>query len=91
MTRFWLSFVRDSVFTGACIVEAVDLQSAITRAWDLGINPGGEVASVSLLESDIVHPSWMNTLLDKKTIKANDTKQGWATPRPNLTPTPYTY
>jgi hypothetical protein len=31
-------------FLGVCIVEAMTLQDAIMRAWELGINPGGEVA-----------------------------------------------
>lgn len=82
MTRFWLSFVNASGFAGACIVEATDFKSAIARAWNLGINPGGEVASLPLPGIDTIHPSWMNTLLDKTTIEANDTKQGWSTPRP---------
>lgn len=83
MTRFWLSFVNASGFAGACIVEATDFNSAIKRAWDLGINPGGEVASVAIRATDVIHPSWMNALLDLPTIEAREAaEQGWSTPRP---------
>jgi hypothetical protein len=43
-TLYWLSFVRDGKFAGACIVEAPDEPSALVRADALGIHPGGEIA-----------------------------------------------
>ncbi|HEX4992585.1 MAG TPA: hypothetical protein VFV45_05080 [Rubrobacteraceae bacterium] len=52
---FWLSFVRDGVFAGACIVEATDEPSALTRADTLGIHPGGEVASM-LMDPEASEP-----------------------------------
>lgn len=43
-TIYWMSFVQDGSFVGACIVEAADEPSALSRADTLGIHPGGEVA-----------------------------------------------
>jgi hypothetical protein len=39
---YWISFVREEAFNGACIVEAIDSRSALARAAALGINPGGD-------------------------------------------------
>ena len=44
----WLSFCdpdkpKGKAFLGVAIVEADDNISAVRAAWDLGINPGGEV------------------------------------------------
>lgn len=44
LALYWLSFVRDGKFAGACVVEAFDQPGALTRADALGIHPGGEVA-----------------------------------------------
>ena len=43
-TIYWMSFVRDGSFVGACIVEAANETSALSKADQLGIHPGGEVA-----------------------------------------------
>lgn len=43
MTHFYLSFVKDEQFVGATIVEADDVEEAVTLAWRRGVNPGGEV------------------------------------------------
>lgn len=50
---WWLSFVEDEdtddeVFFGACIVEGTRLIDAISRAWDLNINPGGRVCGIGI-------------------------------------------
>lgn len=54
MAFFYLSFCdterpKGTQFLGATIVEAPDSTSAVKRSWELGINPGGEVA---ILRSD---------------------------------------
>jgi hypothetical protein len=36
-------FRYEEGFAGGCIVEAGDMKEAISAAWMLGINPGGEV------------------------------------------------
>jgi hypothetical protein len=45
---YWLSFVRDGRFAGACIVVAPNEPSALTRADALGIHPGGSVAAMKV-------------------------------------------
>lgn len=45
---FWLSFVRDGKFVGACFVEGIDEPSALTRVEALGIHPGGEVLALKV-------------------------------------------
>lgn len=93
----WLSFADGSLpkghqFLGACIVEVKQfddprdtLKAAIRKAHVLGINPGGEVQSMELPggEDFPIHPSWFDVLLDAPTIKAHDTAEGWANPRPS--------
>lgn len=48
MSWYYLSFVKDDAFAGACIVEGAHPAVAIQEAWDRGINPGGEVMAISL-------------------------------------------
>ena len=38
---WWLSFISGRTFKGACVVEAVDVERALSRAKSLGIYPGG--------------------------------------------------
>jgi hypothetical protein len=42
---WYLSFVKDEKFAGACVVQARGVASALQRSHALGINPGGEVMS----------------------------------------------
>ena len=53
MNYFWLSF-RDpdiNLNLGCTIInDADDLDTAIQKAWDLGINPGGEVLGTLMTE-----------------------------------------
>lgn len=54
---FWLSFVDPTKpqglrSLGIAVVEGYDFLGAIQRAWDLGINPGGEVAGYEVTEGD---------------------------------------
>lgn len=39
---YWLSFVKDKVLLGVCIVDADSKVSALLKTWRLAINPGGE-------------------------------------------------
>lgn len=58
MTFFWLSFAdpnkpKGQQFLGGTLIEVPigghpGVIAAVQRAWDLGINPGGEVASFEL-------------------------------------------
>lgn len=50
---YWLSFCDPDLpegtqFLGATIVEAPSEMAAVMRSWELGVNPGGEVASIEI-------------------------------------------
>jgi hypothetical protein len=40
---WYLSFVKDGKFAGACVVRARGVASAMQRTHALGINPGGQI------------------------------------------------
>ena len=77
MTYYWLSFKdpdkpQGQQFLGACAVEADSLEVAIMRAWQLGINPGGEVAHIKVpkrLEKNIPRYG-LNRLITKAELNA---------------------
>lgn len=46
MTFWWLSFATDDGPRGVAIVAGEDIDQAVRRSHELGINPGGEVAGV---------------------------------------------
>ena len=58
MATYWLSFAGPrpkphiSGFKGVCILDALDFGDAIQTAWDLEINPGGEVLGAKLSDED---------------------------------------
>lgn len=65
---WWLSFADEEGFRGACLVQGMGQVDAISRAWVLKINPGGEVASVGPLTVDVIErvpEDWKNRLLTK--------------------------
>lgn len=92
--KYWFSFADSALpkgqqFLGACMLEVQTLpddkdtvRAAVNKSHSLGINPGGEIQVVELPVDAAVHESWFNILLDKATIKAHDTKEGWSNPRP---------
>jgi hypothetical protein len=45
---FWLSFADEDGFKGGCFVLAPGFASAVERARDLGLNPGGEVVGTPI-------------------------------------------
>lgn len=51
MARWWLSFAGEDRHLGACIVEAEALDGAISEAWRLQINPGGNVSGMMVDET----------------------------------------
>lgn len=69
---WWLSFTDParplgSQFLGVAIVEAIGHSDAVTKAWTLGVNPGGEVASFGdPLSLDAIAPEWRNRLLTRE-------------------------
>lgn len=53
MTRtwWWLSFAdgdrpAGDQFLGVCVVRGRDMREAVSRAWKLGCNPGGQVLGI---------------------------------------------
>jgi hypothetical protein len=55
MSFYWLSFCdvkrpKGSQFLGACCLRAESLEEALTRSHLMGINPGGEVASLGPID-----------------------------------------
>lgn len=69
----WLSFADEDRFLGLAVVEVqrsahskVWMFRAIRRAWDMGINPGGEVVAFDVTASISEIPeSLRNRLLSK--------------------------
>jgi len=59
---WYLSFAED-VFLGGCIVEAHGIITAIKRAHQLGIDPGGEVRSQKLDLERLPAEGYRNRLL----------------------------
>jgi hypothetical protein len=67
----WLSFCdpakpRGSQFLGACLVRARGTATAVRRAWELKINPGGEVRVQIAPEHFVVHDGWADRLLTRE-------------------------
>jgi hypothetical protein len=68
INRFYLSFV-DGKFLGGCVVDGATEKEAITNAWRLGINPGGEVLSIRLTRKT-VDCLPMNRLMSREEIES---------------------
>jgi hypothetical protein len=64
--RWYLSFVKDHGFAGACVVWGSDVGDAVREARRLNINPGGEVAGLELGDN----PFPMNTLLNREQLES---------------------
>lgn len=75
---WWLSFCdpdlpAGSQFLGAALVRERNIPMAMARAWELGINPGGQVAAAGPIPDDAIpagHP--LEVLMDKNTIAEYD-------------------
>lgn len=66
VTWWWLSFVKDDTFAGVAIVRGDGVITASQRAWELDINPGGQVAGWPL---DVIPPTeWRNRLLSRDEV-----------------------
>lgn len=70
----YLSFADDTGFLGACIVVGYGVITAIQRAHELGINPGGNVACVAIDDKDVGRFTYdqCNRLLTKAEALALD-------------------
>lgn len=68
MTLWWLSFINPDLPRGArnlgvAIVPATDISTAADKAWELGCNPGGEVAGWPLPPQPVVPDEYIGKLL----------------------------
>lgn len=62
---WYLSFASEEGFLGGCVVEAYGINTAITKAHELGINPGGEVMSMEIDPTKLAAGDFRNRLLNK--------------------------
>jgi len=69
---FWMSFADEKGFRGACLVEADDFDAALSKSWELRINPGGEVQAAPLegATAENVAPYGLNRLYSKSDMEA---------------------
>jgi hypothetical protein len=75
MGWWWLSFSGDdSGFLGVCIVEAFGMASAVRKAHQLGINPGGEVVGCQVSAGDPAHANRLLTREEALAIGGASTK-----------------
>lgn len=68
-TIWYLSFAdttrpAGTQWLGGCYVMAHDLESAASRAWEVGANPGGQVLAVKAPTSVTVRAGYMDRLLN---------------------------
>lgn len=67
----YLSFASEQDgFLGAAILQAYGPASAIERAYELGINPGGSVMKAEIPESELPDTRYRNRLLTKEELLA---------------------
>lgn len=75
---WWLSFTDPDRPTGqqalgACMVEATNEATAMVRAHELGINPGGQIALAGPLQKEQIPPEQpLNRLLSREEVAAVD-------------------
>jgi len=67
----YLSFADETSFLGGVIVRSYGFLTAIQRATDLGINPGGEVMCTPIPRKDLwrVPPDLRNRLLSEDEVR----------------------
>ena len=70
----WLSFCdgslpKGSQFLGVFITEADNVMEAAQKAWQLGVNPGGEIQSVDVTNDFSIKPEHMDKLMSKDEVR----------------------
>ena len=66
---WWMSYCdgslpKGSQFLGVTIIKAKGMAHAVQRAWDMGINPGGEIQAYET-DPAAIAPDHFNRLLSK--------------------------
>ncbi len=64
---YWLSFAEETGFLGVVIVQAESYDQALQKAWELEINPGGNVLGGLMVE--VPSEKWHDRLLNRKMLK----------------------
>lgn len=62
------SLPEGTQYLGGAVVEADDLAGAITRAWSVGCNPGGEVEVAGPLPPRCIPAAWHDRLLTRDEV-----------------------
>jgi hypothetical protein len=76
---WWLSFATQERFLGLALVHAAGYMTAVVKARELGINPGGEVAGWPIpAQAGDPPEEYQHTLLDKDTAD-HLAEHGWET------------
>lgn len=70
MRWWWLSFCdadlpKGSQFLGAVLIKASDIADAASKAWLMGINPGGEVQGMPAPSTFVPLQGWEGRLLSR--------------------------
>jgi hypothetical protein len=65
---WWYTSFANGVFLGGCIVEAQGPATAIKRAHELGINPGGETMTWEIVPEHVPPAVYRNRLLNKTLV-----------------------
>lgn len=89
MQPFYMSFVKDGAFAGACLVYASDAKSAMQTAWEQKCNPGGEIQMLN--PKFIPDDKWFNRLLSISDLREMEAElnQKYHQDKPLLTPRLY--
>lgn len=69
---WYLSFVGENGWLGACFVRASSSEAAVKRAHAVGANPGGQVSALGPLDVDISpeHADRLLTLAETEAAQA---------------------
>jgi hypothetical protein len=89
MSLYYMSFVKDGVFAGACMVHADTPHHALTVAWQRGCNPGGEVLLMNPV--NIPDEKWFYRILNKDELRELEAELNakYQPENPRLTPILY--
>lgn len=68
---WWLSFVKDGKFAGACQVWATSYINAVKTAHLMGCNPGGDVQGMAAADNlaRLVPQTYIGVLMDKERVQ----------------------
>ena len=69
MATWWLSFYKNEQILGVVLLNASDMSEAISRAWEMDLNPGGEIKGAEM-PTGMFHEEWMDRLLTEEEANA---------------------